>query len=144
MKLILTTILLTLSLFTQQSQPTTPTTKYGVTLERETAQAIWDRGTGSSRETYDAIVAALRNARPLAEAQAQNEARCLRRDFGDGASDECLRKLVILALPRSVVDEWLEVLTTDGKKLSPSAGREIINAFCNAGFGEGCVRARGR
>ena len=76
MKLILTTILLTLSLFTQQPQPTTP--KYGVTLERETAQAIWDKGTGSSKETFDSIVSALRNARPLEEALAQNEARCLR------------------------------------------------------------------
>lgn len=137
MKLILTTILLTLSLFTQQPQQTTP--KYGVTLERETAQAIWDDGTGSSKETFEAIILALRNARPL-EAQAQNEARCLRHDFGDGASDECLRKLVILALPRSVVEEWLEVLTTDGKKLSPEAGREIVEAFCSAGFGEGCSR----
>lgn len=140
MKLILTTILLTLSLFIQQSQQTTP--KYAITLERETAQAIWDKGTGSSKETYDAIVLALRNARPLAEALDQNEARCLRHDFGDGASDECLRKLVILALPRSVVDEWLEVLTTDGKKLSPAASGEIVEAFCGAGVGEGCMKVR--
>lgn len=140
MKLTLATILLTLSLFTQQIQQST--VKYGVTVERKTAQAIWDHGTGSSKETFEAVVSALRNARPLQEARDQNEARCLRHDFGDGASDECLRKLVILTLPHSVVDEWLEALTTDGKKLSPEAGREIINAFCSAGFGERCMKVR--